>query len=139
MSKDFLEYITSVSKKSGHTPVMGGSFWQKDSLITHILLELELGCVQIFLKRTLFNLVEAVNKVSYLCMRFLCAYLQIRSQDENTPNCQIICPISIVWDFHDKRIHWASVVRVNDRQNEAREQKLSFLATFHGKSELSSS
>ena len=41
-------------------PPMGESFWQKDSLTTHILFELwlitPLGCVQIFLKQTLFRL-----------------------------------------------------------------------------------
>ena len=28
---------------------------------------------------------------------------------ENTPKC--ICPSPKVWDFNEKRIHWASLVR----------------------------
>ena len=31
---------------------------------------------------------------------------------ENTPNAQIVCQSPKVWDFDEKRLHWASVVRV---------------------------
>ena len=32
---------------------------------------------------------------------------------ENTPNAaKLICPTLKVWDFDEKRLHWASVVRV---------------------------
>ena len=29
-------------------------------------------------------------------------------------SAQIVCPSPIVWDFNEKRLHWASVVRVGD-------------------------
>ena len=29
-------------------------------------------------------------------------------------SAQIVCPSPIVWDFDEKRLHWASVVRVLD-------------------------
>ena len=34
---------------------------------------------------------------------------------------QIVCPSPNVWDFYEKRLHWASVVRVSE-----------YLATFKG-------
>jgi hypothetical protein len=30
---------------------------------------------------------------------------------ENTLNAQIACPSPKVWDFDEKRLHWASVIR----------------------------
>ena len=35
---------------------------------------------------------------------------------ENTPNApKFICPSPKVWDFDEKRLHWASVIRgIND-------------------------
>ena len=37
-------------------------------------------------------------------------------------SAQIVFPSPIVWDFDEKRLHWASVVRAQDKTHKTKEQ-----------------
>jgi hypothetical protein len=60
----------------------------------------------------------------------------VESSAQNTP--KFICPICLpkpkVWDFNEKKLHWASVVRGQDNDKNCKVMKLP--AAVHSQKEL---
>ena len=60
----------------------------------------------------------------------VCTKMGVDKLFKNTPNApKFICPSPKVWDFDEKRLHWASVVHVHRYQVSS---NISFSVQFTG-------
>jgi hypothetical protein len=48
-------------------------------------------------------------------------WLKIPQRPQNL-SAQFVCPSPKVWDFNEKRLHWATVVRENNQQQKIKEK-----------------